>query len=82
MGGRVSPVEPTGDLTFVHVKLGEHLVVASTDPGFRAAPDAPIWITFEQEHLHLFDAGTEQRLVSRDAPAVVAPPEAALAPPG
>ena len=68
MEGRVYTVEPTGDLTFVHVKLGEHLLVASTDPGFRAAPDAPIWISFDQTHLHLFDAGTEQRLVNREVP--------------
>ena len=35
---------------------------------FRAAPDAPIWITFDREHLHLFDAETEQ-ILARGTPA-------------
>jgi multiple sugar transport system ATP-binding protein len=62
--GRVYTVEPTGDLTYVHVKLGEHLLVASTGAGFQAAPDAPLWLTFDQQHLHLFDAETELALPS------------------
>jgi multiple sugar transport system ATP-binding protein len=62
MKGRVYTVEPTGDLTFVHIQLGGHLLVASTSPDFRAAPDSPIWLSFDQDHLHLFDAETEQRL--------------------
>ncbi|MFT4038656.1 MAG: ABC transporter ATP-binding protein [Thermomicrobiales bacterium] len=57
--GRVYTVEPTGDLTYVHLKVGDYLVVASADPEFRAEPDAPIWLTVEPEHLHLFDAETE-----------------------
>jgi multiple sugar transport system ATP-binding protein len=69
MEGRIYTVEPTGDITFVHVALGDHLLVASTDPGFRSPPDAPIWLTFDQEHLHLFDAETEQRLAEHEAPA-------------
>jgi multiple sugar transport system ATP-binding protein len=67
MEGRVYTVEPTGDLTFVHVQLGNHLLVASSSPEFRAQPDAPIWLTFDQDHLHLFDAETELRL-ERGAP--------------
>ena len=58
MEGRVYTVEPTGDLTYVHLKLGTNLLVASDHADFRAAPDAPIWIMFDQEHLHLFDAET------------------------
>jgi multiple sugar transport system ATP-binding protein len=58
MPGKVYTVEPTGDLTYVHVRLGDQLMVASTEAGFRADPDAPIWVAFEQEHLHLFDAGS------------------------
>ena len=62
MEGRVYTVEPTGDLTFVHLRLGDHLMVASDHADFRAAPDAPIWITFDQDHLHLFEAETELTL--------------------
>jgi multiple sugar transport system ATP-binding protein len=60
--GRVYTVEPTGDLTFVHIQLGPHLLVASADASFRPAPDMPIWMLFDQEHLHLFDAQTGLRL--------------------
>jgi multiple sugar transport system ATP-binding protein len=66
---RVYTVEPTGDLTFVHIQLGDTLLVASADAGFRANPDAPIWLTFDQRHLLLFDAETEQLLESGE-PAV------------
>jgi multiple sugar transport system ATP-binding protein len=68
MEGRVYTVEPTGDLTYVHLKLGSNLLVASTHADFRAAPDAPIWIMFDQEHLHLFDAETEQLLEDAGIP--------------
>jgi multiple sugar transport system ATP-binding protein len=56
--GRVYTVEPTGDITYVHLMVGDYLVVASAEPDFRADPDAPIWISFEPEHMHLFDAQT------------------------
>jgi multiple sugar transport system ATP-binding protein len=69
MEGRIYTVEPTGDLTYVHVKLGDHLLVASADADFRADPDSPIWITFDQAHLHLFDAETEQLLREAGEPA-------------
>jgi multiple sugar transport system ATP-binding protein len=72
MEGRVYTVEPTGDLTFVHVQLGKHLLVASTDPEFRAQPDASIWITFDQDHLHLFDAETDLRLEREALAATIA----------
>jgi multiple sugar transport system ATP-binding protein len=39
MPARIYTVEPTGDITFVHVRLGDQLLVASTAPGFTAAPD-------------------------------------------
>ena len=68
MEGRVYTVEPTGDLTYVHLKLGNALLVASTHADFRAAPDAPIWIMFDQEHLHLFDTQTEQLLEDAGMP--------------
>jgi len=68
MEGRVYTVEPTGDLTYVHLKLGDHLLVASNHADFRAAPDALIWIMFDQDHLHLFDAETEQLLEDAGMP--------------
>ncbi len=64
---KIYTVEPTGDLTYVHVRLGQQLVVASTDADFRANPDDPIWLTFEQEHLHLFDTATDTALLGTEA---------------
>jgi multiple sugar transport system ATP-binding protein len=79
MEARVYTVEPTGDLTYVHLSLGNHLLVASTGAEFRAQPDQPIWITFDQNHLHLFDAETEQRLLSDEATAPISPRREAAA---
>jgi multiple sugar transport system ATP-binding protein len=73
MPARVYTVEPTGDLTFVHLRLGDLLLVASTDPGFKANPDDPIWVEFDQERLHLFDAASGETLAAAAPdPAVVA----------
>ena len=45
-----SPTSTSGSAT--------QLIVASADADFRADPDDPIWVEFDQEHLHLFDAAT------------------------
>ena len=60
--GRVYTVEPTGDLTYAHIYLGQALVVVSVDPQLRLAADQPVWIAFDQDRLHLYDASTENRL--------------------
>jgi multiple sugar transport system ATP-binding protein len=67
MPARIYTVEPTGDITFVHVRLGSQLLVASTAPGFTAAPDDPIWVEFEQDHLHLFDEASDVALLGDGA---------------
>ena len=63
LAARIYTVEPTGDVTFVHVKLGEHIIVASTTATFRADADDPVWMDFDQQQLHLFDKQTEAALV-------------------
>ncbi|MDP9366128.1 MAG: ABC transporter ATP-binding protein [Chloroflexota bacterium] len=60
---RVYTVEPTGDLTYVHLRLGTSLLVASADAEFRADPDDPLWLEFDQERLHLFDAASDTALL-------------------
>ena len=60
--GRLYTVEPTGDLTFVHVYLGSHLLVASTTEHFRGAPDQPVRIELDQAHLYLFDRHSQLAL--------------------
>ena len=71
----VYTVEPTGDLTFVHVRLGDQLIVASAHADFRAAFDDAIWVEFDQDHLHLFDAKTEAALAdpSETTPSAIVP---------
>jgi multiple sugar transport system ATP-binding protein len=61
---RVYTVEPTGDITYVHVYLGTAIVVVSVAPDMRLAPDDPVWIGFDQQKLHLFDAATQQALAA------------------
>jgi multiple sugar transport system ATP-binding protein len=62
--GRVYTVEPTGDITFVHVYLGTSIIVASVSPDVRLAPDDQVWVEFDQQKLHLFDGATEQAITA------------------
>jgi multiple sugar transport system ATP-binding protein len=59
---KVYTVEPTGDVTFVQIYLGESIVIVSLDPSIDVEPDEPVWIEFDQERMHLFDAATEMAL--------------------
>jgi len=63
IAGRVYTIEPTGDVMFVHVRLGTATVVVSVAPDIRLAPDDPVWLSFDQAKLHLFDGRTGQVLV-------------------
>jgi multiple sugar transport system ATP-binding protein len=65
---RVYTVEPTGDTTFVHVRLGDDILVASTEPDFQIEADAPIWLEFDQNFLHLFDGQSKASLAADTAP--------------
>ena len=62
VGGKVYTVEPTGDITFVHVNLGDSVVVVSTPPEMRLSANQPIWIELDQNRIHLFDGVTQQSL--------------------
>jgi multiple sugar transport system ATP-binding protein len=59
---RIYTVEPTGDLTYIHVWLGQQLLVASAPGTYRGAADQPIRLDFDQDRLYLFDAETERAL--------------------
>ena len=56
--GRVYTVEPTGDVTFAQVFINGAVVNISLDPSVVIRPDEPVWIEFDQERLHIFDAET------------------------
>ncbi|MBX3068958.1 MAG: ABC transporter ATP-binding protein [Thermomicrobiales bacterium] len=58
----VYTVEPTGDITFVHARLGDAMIVFSVGPASTLAADDQIFLQFDQEHMHLFDGATEQAL--------------------
>jgi multiple sugar transport system ATP-binding protein len=60
--GRVYTVEPTGDITFVHVRLGNDTLVISVPPDVRLIADAPVWLAFDQQRLHFFDRQSGQAL--------------------
>jgi multiple sugar transport system ATP-binding protein len=60
--GQIYAVEPTGDLTYAHIRIGDSLVVVSVPPGHPLAPDEAIWVEPDQSHLHLFDGASQQAL--------------------
>jgi multiple sugar transport system ATP-binding protein len=62
VAGRVYTAEPTGDITYAHVRLGTPVVVVGVEPQVRIAPDEPVWLEFDQEKLHLFDGETQLSL--------------------
>jgi multiple sugar transport system ATP-binding protein len=62
---KIYAVEPTGDVTFVHVDLGPNRLVASADPSFTANPNDPIYLRFDPNRLHFFDAETDQAVGTR-----------------
>ncbi len=56
--GRVYTVEPTGDLTYAHVYLGSALIVVSVPADVPLHPDDNVWVSFDQERVHLFEGGS------------------------
>jgi multiple sugar transport system ATP-binding protein len=62
VAGQAYIVEPTGDVTFVQVKLGAAVVIVSVEPSVSVAPDEPVWIEFDQSKIHLFDGETQNAL--------------------
>jgi multiple sugar transport system ATP-binding protein len=58
----IHTVEPTGDLTYLHLRVGDSLLIATVSPFFDAAMDDEVWLTFDDDRLHLFDAATETLL--------------------
>ncbi|MCW5722743.1 MAG: ABC transporter ATP-binding protein [Devosia sp.] len=62
--GKVYTVEPTGDVTFAQIFINGALVNISLDPTVALAPDEHVWVEFDQERLHLFDAETTMALAA------------------
>ena len=62
--GRVYTVEPTGDITFVQIDLGNGMLIASLEPHIPIQADEPVWVEFDQNKMHLFDGETETALAA------------------
>jgi multiple sugar transport system ATP-binding protein len=60
--GKVYTVEPTGDITFAQVFVSGAVLNISLDSSVVLAPDEMVWIEFDQERMHLFDAETTMAL--------------------
>ena len=58
VGATVYTVEPTGDITFAHLRVGDAIAVVSVAPQVRLVANAPVWLGFDQDRMHLFDAVT------------------------
>ncbi|HSP77958.1 MAG TPA: sn-glycerol-3-phosphate ABC transporter ATP-binding protein UgpC, partial [Myxococcaceae bacterium] len=59
---KVELVEPLGNEVIVHSRLGEHSLVYRLPPQHTPESGALMPVVVELDSLHLFDAGTEQRL--------------------
>ncbi|UJW84928.1 ABC transporter ATP-binding protein [Devosia sp. SL43] len=60
--GKVYTVEPTGDVTFAQIFINGAVVNISLEPTVKIAPDDMVWIEFDQNRMHLFDAATTMAL--------------------
>jgi multiple sugar transport system ATP-binding protein len=58
----VHTVEPTGDITYLHLRSGNLMLIASVSPVFEAQVDDQVWVTFDNDRVHLFDGRTEERM--------------------
>lgn len=59
---QVYTVEPTGDLTFVHAKIGQDMLVLSIPPDEHMVADEQVWLDLDQDAMHVFDGATQQAL--------------------
>jgi multiple sugar transport system ATP-binding protein len=61
---RVEFVEPLGHEVIVHGRVGDDLLVAKVDPHRTPEMGTDVQLVIEADAIHLFDAGTEQRLAA------------------
>jgi len=62
VNGKVYGVEPTGDVTYLSIKVGDELVEVKADRNYRANLDAEERVTLDRDRLYLFDAASGDRL--------------------
>ena len=59
---RIYTVEPTGDITYLHITLDGETIVASVPPDTAFRPDMPVWLRLDDDGLHLFEARDGARI--------------------
>jgi multiple sugar transport system ATP-binding protein len=62
VAGKVTVVEDLGDETRVGIRYGDILIMSSIPVTRRYRPGAPVYLSFNEEDLNLFDATTGERL--------------------
>jgi multiple sugar transport system ATP-binding protein len=60
--GEVYGIEPTGDMTYLTVKAGEHMLEVKADRSFRADLGDTAHLKFDLERLNYFDASNGRRI--------------------
>ncbi len=60
--GEVYGVEPTGDITYLTVRVGEHTIEVKADRSFRAELGATAHLKFDLDRLNYFDSQTGRRI--------------------
>jgi ABC-type sugar transport system ATPase subunit len=51
-----------GNETLVVVTVGRNKFIARASSGFRTELETKVWLTFDNEHFHFFDALTGERI--------------------
>ena len=62
ISGLVYGVEPTGDITYLSLKVGENVVEVKADRNYRAELDTVQNVTVDESRLFFFDMGPGERL--------------------
>lgn len=62
VSGVVYGVEPTGDITYLSLKVGEKMVEVKADRNYRAELDTFQNVTVDESRLFFFDMCTGERL--------------------
>jgi multiple sugar transport system ATP-binding protein len=60
--GQVFGVEPTGESTYLTVKLGETLFEVKAERDYRSPLDVPVAVRFDPRRIYLFDTATGERI--------------------
>jgi len=65
LSARVEVTELMGNEAFLHLTSGEQEFLARVDPRTRARPGDEIRVIFDMDHMHAFDAKTEEAILNR-----------------